>query len=58
MLKAAIKQSTQDQVRHRVIPQEAIAKTAELLEGLRKDVADVLGEEKEEKAVSTRMSSK
>lgn len=52
MLKAAIKQSPADQVRHRVIPQDAITKCAERLEELRDEVAEVLKEEKEEKAVS------
>lgn len=54
MLKAAIKQSPADQVRHRVIPQDAITKCAERLEELRDEVAEVLKEEKEEKAVSTK----
>lgn len=52
MLKAAIKQSPADQVRHRVIPQDAITKCADLLEELRNEVSEVLKEEKEEKAVS------
>jgi ATP-dependent RNA helicase DDX27 len=52
MLKAAIKQSPADQVRHRVIPQDAITKCADLLEELRDEVSEVLKEEKEEKAVS------
>jgi ATP-dependent RNA helicase DDX27 len=51
MLKAAIKQSTNDQIRHRVIPTEAISQTAEELENLRSEVSEVLKEEKEEKAV-------
>jgi ATP-dependent RNA helicase DDX27 len=52
MLKAAIKQSPVEQVRHRVIPQDAITKCADRLEELRDEVAAVLNEEKEEKAVS------
>jgi ATP-dependent RNA helicase DDX27 len=52
MLKAAIKQSSTDQIRHRVIPPDAIAQTAEQLENLRSEVSEVLKEEKEEKAVS------
>ena len=51
MLKAAIKQSTNDQIRHRGIPPEAISQTAEQLENLRSEVSEVLKEEKEEKAV-------
>jgi len=51
MLKAAIKQSTNDQIRHRVIPPEAISQTAEQLENLRSEVSEVLKEEKEEKAL-------
>ncbi|KAJ9119558.1 nucleolar DEAD-box protein required for synthesis of 60S ribosomal subunit [Naganishia vaughanmartiniae] len=51
MLKAAIKQSPAEQVRHRVIPQDAIAKCADLLEELRDEVSEVLKEEKEEKAL-------
>ncbi len=53
MLKAAIKQSSNDQIRHRVIPPDAIGSTAEELENLRSEVSEVLKEEKEEKAVGT-----
>lgn len=55
MLKAAIKQSSTDQIRHRVIPPDAIAQTAEQLENLRSEVSEVLKEEKEEKAVSRKL---
>lgn len=51
MLKAAIKQSKSDMVRHRVIPSEAINKYAETLEEMRGEVQAVLREEKEEKAL-------
>ncbi|KLT46204.1 DEAD-domain-containing protein [Cutaneotrichosporon oleaginosum] len=51
MLKAVIKQSREDQIRHRIIPTEAISAQAERLDELRDDVAEVLKEEKEEKAL-------
>ena len=51
MLKAAIKQSEADQIRHRIIPAEAVAAVAQKLEELKEDVQDVLKEEKEEKLV-------
>jgi ATP-dependent RNA helicase DDX27 len=49
MLKAVIKQSREDQIRHRIIPGDAVAAQAERLDELRDDVAEVLKEEKEEK---------
>jgi len=52
MLKAAVKSSPQDNVRHRVVPPEAVAKMAEDLANLKQEVQEVLREEKEEKAVS------
>jgi ATP-dependent RNA helicase DDX27 len=53
MLKAAIKHgASQDHVRHRIIPQEAISKWAKKLEDMKEEVAEVLREEKEEKHVS------
>lgn len=51
MLKAAVKSSPQDNVRHRVVPPEAVAKMAEDLANLKQEVQEVLREEKEEKAV-------
>lgn len=51
MLKAAIKQSASSQIRNRVIPSTAIQSCAKKLEALRSEVAEVLKEEKEEKAV-------
>jgi ATP-dependent RNA helicase DDX27 len=52
MLKAAIKHSANDdQVRHRIVPAEAISKWSEKLESLKKEIAEVLQEEKEEKQV-------
>lgn len=52
ILKAAIKHATaEDKVRHRQVPPEAVAKWSEKLELLKKDIADVLEEEKEEKQV-------
>lgn len=52
MLKAAIKQSSADQIRHRIIPAEAIAAMGEKLGELTDDIQDILKEEKEEKLVS------
>jgi ATP-dependent RNA helicase DDX27 len=52
MLKAAIKKSESDQIRHRIIPAEAVAAMAEKLEAMTDDIQEVLREEKEEKAVS------
>jgi ATP-dependent RNA helicase DDX27 len=51
MLKAAVKSSPADQVRHRVVPPEAVSKMAVDLEALKDEVTAVLREEKEEKAV-------
>lgn len=52
MLKAAVKSSQADNVRHRIVPPEAVAKMAGQLEELKLEVQEVLREEKEEKAVS------
>ena len=52
MLKAAIKHSAgEDQVRHRLIPPDTVAKYAEKLEGLKGEIAEIMEEEKEEKLV-------
>ena len=51
MLKAAIKQSSADQIRHRIIPSEAITAMAEHLAGLTDEIQEILHEEKEEKLV-------
>lgn len=51
MLKLCVKASPADQVRHRVIPTEAIVKMAQRLDELKSEVQEVLKEEKEEKAV-------
>ena len=51
MLKAAIKQSSADQIRHRIIPSEAITAMAENLSGLTDEIQEILHEEKEEKLV-------
>jgi len=53
MLKAAIKQSSADQIRHRIIPSEAITAMSENLAGLTDEIQEILHEEKEEKLVST-----
>lgn len=51
MLKAAIKQSASSQIHNRVIPSTAIQSCAKKLETMRGEVAEVLREEKEEKAI-------
>ncbi|CED85271.1 dead-domain-containing protein [Phaffia rhodozyma] len=51
MLKLCVKASPADQVRHRVIPTEAIVKMAKRLDELKTEVQEVLKEEKEEKAL-------
>jgi len=52
VLKAAIKHSAgEDQVRHRVVPPDTVAKFAEKLESLKGEIAEVMKEEKEEKQV-------
>jgi len=53
MLKAAIKQSSADQIRHRIIPSEAITAMSENLAGLTDEIQEILHEEKEEKLVSS-----
>jgi ATP-dependent RNA helicase DDX27 len=53
MLKAAIKQSSADQIRHRIIPGEAISAMSETLAGLTDEIQEILKEEKEEKLVSS-----
>lgn len=52
MLKAAIKRSAgEDQVRHRVIPPDTIAKYTDKLENMKCEIAEIMKEEKEEKLV-------
>lgn len=52
MLKAAIKYSAgEDQVRHRLIPPDTVAKFAEKLESLKGEITEVMKEETEEKQV-------
>lgn len=52
VLKAAIKHSAgEDQVRHRVIPPDMVAKFAEKLESLKGEITEVMKEETEEKQV-------
>lgn len=52
MLKAAIKHSSDaDKVRHRTLPPEQVAQWAAKLEELKDEIAAVLKEEKEEKAI-------
>lgn len=52
MLKAAIKQSPADQIRHRIIPSEAVLAMGEKLEDIKDEIQEILKEEKEEKLVS------
>ena len=55
MLKAVIKHSSgEDQVRHRQVPQEVVIKWSQKLESLKREISDVLQEEKEEKQVRAR----
>ncbi|KAF8642276.1 hypothetical protein AX16_009549 [Volvariella volvacea WC 439] len=50
MLKSAVRHSSSDdQIRHRIVPADAIAKWAEKLETLKSEIADILKEEKQEK---------
>ncbi|KAJ8522525.1 hypothetical protein ONZ45_g897 [Pleurotus djamor] len=50
MLKAAIKHSAgADQIRHRIVPPEIIAHWADKLEAMKKEVAEIMHEEQEEK---------
>ncbi|KAF7306942.1 DEAD-domain-containing protein [Mycena indigotica] len=50
MLKAAIKHGSEtDQVRHRILPADAVARWTERLDELKDEIAEILGEEKEEK---------
>jgi ATP-dependent RNA helicase DDX27 len=52
MLKAAIKHSAgEDQVRHRVVPPDVVARYAEKLESLKEEIAEIMKEEREEKLV-------
>jgi hypothetical protein len=52
MLKAAIKQSEADQIRHRIIPADAVTAMGEKLDQLKDEIQEVLKEEREEKMVS------
>jgi ATP-dependent RNA helicase DDX27 len=49
MLKAAIKQSPSDQIRHRIIPAEAVSAMSAKLDELKDEIQDILKEEREEK---------
>jgi hypothetical protein len=58
VLKAAIKRAAgEDQVRHRTIPSEIVAKWSKKLESLKHEITGVLREEKEEKQVRMRQST-
>ena len=49
MLKAVIKQASADQIRHRIIPTDAVAAMSTKLDELKDDITDILKEEREEK---------
>lgn len=52
VLKAAIKRAAgEDQVKHRTVPWEIVAKWSKKLESLKGEIAGVLNEEREEKQV-------
>lgn len=51
MLKTVLKKSSAEQIRHRLVPSEDVRKMAIKLEDLRKEVEEVLQEEKEEKLI-------
>lgn len=52
MLKAAIKHSAgEDQVRHRLVPPDTVAKFVEKLESLKGEMTEIMEEEREEKQV-------
>ncbi|CAE7060779.1 unnamed protein product [Rhizoctonia solani] len=53
MLKAAIKRSEADKIRHRIVPSEVVASVVEKLEELKGEVEEVLKEEREEKLMRT-----
>jgi len=58
ILKAAIKRAAgEDQVRHRTIPSEIVARWSKKLESLKDEIAGVLREEKEEKQVRMTQST-
>ena len=57
VLKAAIKHSAgEDQVRHRVVPPDTVAKFAAKLETLKDEITEVMKEETEEKQVRSKTS--
>lgn len=52
MLKFAIKHAAgEDQVRHRQIPAEVVAKWSQEIDNLKSEISEILREEKEEKQV-------
>ncbi|CEL57693.1 ATP-dependent RNA helicase DDX27 [Rhizoctonia solani AG-1 IB] len=53
MLKAAIKRSEVDKIRHRVVPSEVVTSVVEKLDGFKEEIQEVLKEEKEEKLMRT-----
>lgn len=55
LLKSAIKHAAgEDQVRHRQIPAEAVARWAQKIDSLKNEISEILREEKEEKQVRGR----
>jgi ATP-dependent RNA helicase DDX27 len=51
MLKAAIKQSAADQIRHRIIPADAVTAMSSRLDELKDEIQEILTEEREEKMI-------
>lgn len=51
MLKLAIRQSSSESIRHRIIPNEAISALSSKLEELKDDIKEILEEEKQEKQI-------
>ncbi|EIW71559.1 hypothetical protein TREMEDRAFT_27480 [Tremella mesenterica DSM 1558] len=51
LLKAVIKQSEADEIRHRIIPSEAVTAMSKTLDEMKDEIQEVLKEEKEEKAL-------
>lgn len=49
MLKAVMKRSNKDQIRHRIVPPEAVQAMAKKLDDMKDEITEVLQEEREEK---------
>ena len=51
MLKTVIKYAKEDQVRHRIVPADAVAKSLAKIAGIQDDITEILQEEREERLV-------